>query len=71
MEKQLAVYGYWLGLVLGLIGVVMRGLAATGIWLQAAQPSGLALSFNTFYHGAELLFLLAIASTGVAWLKKS
>jgi hypothetical protein len=71
LEKQLGVYGFWLGLVFGVVGTVARGLAAMGILIHAAQPGSLAISYNTFYHGAELLFLMAIASAGVVWLKKN
>jgi len=63
------VYGYWLGLAAALIAVVLRALAAVGIWIRAVQPGSAPISYNTFYHGAELLFLLAIAATCGAWAK--
>jgi len=63
MEKYLSAAGYWLGLVCTVLAIISRVLLA----FDSNPPrigveNGLALSYISFFHGAALFFLLAIAS---------
>jgi DMSO/TMAO reductase YedYZ heme-binding membrane subunit len=63
MEKQLAQYTYWLGLACAVIALVMRGFSGLGVWMpQRIVPM-------TFYKGALLFLVVAIATANLAWLK--
>jgi hypothetical protein len=63
MEKQLSVLGYWLGVICTVLALVFRGFtAANMIPPHMGAPGGNALSYLSFFHGAGLFFLLAIAS---------
>ncbi len=63
MEKQLSVLGYWLGLISAALALIFRGLAAMNIIPpHMGTPGGLAISYLSFLHGAELFLLVAIAS---------
>lgn len=68
MEKRILVISYWLGVactVFALIARVMLALDVTPLRLGFAE--GLAISYLSFFHGAGLFFLLAIAT----WCKSS
>jgi hypothetical protein len=63
MEKQLSVLSYWLGLICTVLALIFRIFTALNINLpRMGQPGGTAISYLTFFHGAALFFLLAIAS---------
>lgn len=63
MEKQLSAIGYWLGLVCTLLALIFRFLTALKmIPPLLGVPGGSAISYLSFFHGAALFFLLAIAS---------
>jgi hypothetical protein len=63
MEKQLSALGYWLGLVSTVLALIFRGLLAINIIPpHMGTPGGNAISYLSFFHGAALFFLLAIAS---------
>lgn len=72
MEKQLATAAYWIGILSTVLALIMRGLALLGIF--AYSPAVFAgknpISFRTFLEGAILFFVMAIASTAVAWAKE-
>ena len=63
MEKQLSLFGYWLGLICTVLALFFRFLYAIRLippfW---GVPGFSALSYVTFFHGAALFFLLSIAS---------
>jgi hypothetical protein len=63
MEKHLSVLGYWLGLICTVLALIFRMFTA----LRMIPPhigvvGGAAISYLSFFHGAALFFLLAIAS---------
>jgi hypothetical protein len=63
MEKYFSAAGYWLGLICTVLAIISRVLLA----FDSNPPrigvaDGLALSYISFFHGAALFFLLAIAS---------
>jgi hypothetical protein len=63
MEKQLSALGYWLGLICTVLALIFRGcLAINIIPPHMGPPGGSAVSYLSFFHGAVLFFLLAIAS---------
>jgi len=63
MEKQLSAVGYWLGLICTVLAVIFRMLIAIHVNPPLLGAfGGTAISHLTFFHGAALFFLLAIAS---------
>jgi hypothetical protein len=65
MEKHIAVVSYWLGIVSTVLTIILRALAAFGIWPNLVPADGASISYYTFLRGAILLFLLSIASRQV------
>ena len=72
VEKQLATAAYWIAVISTVLALIMRGLALFGMF--AYSPVALAgknpISFRTFLEGAVLFYVMAIASTAVAWFKE-
>jgi hypothetical protein len=63
MEKQISVAGYWLGLICTALALICRMFIAFDIMPpRIGAAGGIAISYLSFYHGAALFFLLAIAS---------
>jgi len=63
MEKQLSVLGYWLGLICTVLALIFRMFTALNLNLpRMGAPGGNTISYLSFFHGAALFFLLAIAS---------
>jgi hypothetical protein len=63
MEKQLSALGFWLGLICTVLALILRLFAAVNlIPPHVGAPGGNAISYLSFFHGAALFFLLAIAS---------
>lgn len=63
MEKQLSAIGYWLGLICTVLALIFRLLLAIKMMPPLIGiPGGLGISYLSFFHGAALFFLLAIAS---------
>ena len=66
MERQFSAVCYWLGLISAALALIFRALAALNIIPpHMGAPGGLALSYLSFMHGAELFLLVAIASACV------
>ena len=64
MEKQVLTYSYWLGVVCLVVTVLWRGLELLGI-----DGSFGGIGHTTFFKGAVLLFVAAIASASYATAK--
>ena len=63
MEKQLSAIGYWLGLLSTVLALIFRMFNVFNVHLHhMGAPGGNAISYMSFFHGAALFFLLAIAS---------
>ena len=63
MEKQLSVLGYWLGLICTVLALIFRMLTVLKMTPPfLGVPGGSAISYLSFFHGAVLFFVLAIAS---------
>lgn len=64
MEKHLSVVGYWLGLICTVVALICRIFIAFNVTpLRIGANGGIAISYISFFHGAALFFLLAIASS--------
>jgi hypothetical protein len=72
VEKQLATAAYWIAVISTVLALVMRGLALLGMFAYSSGAMGgrNPISFRTFLEGAILFYVMAIASTAVAWLKE-
>ena len=66
MEKQIVKGSYWLGLLSSLIALGMRSLNAFGILTPTVVKQGQTLWYMSFYKGALLFFLIAIATASYA-----
>lgn len=67
MEKRFVSVTYWLGLASTVIALVMRTLNAVGMLLPpATAKAGETIWYMSFYKGALLFFLVAIATSGSA-----
>ena len=63
MKKQLSALGYWLGLICTLLALIFRTFTALNIIApHMGAPGSIGISYLSFFHGAALFFLLAIAS---------
>jgi branched-subunit amino acid ABC-type transport system permease component len=63
MEKQLSAVGYWLGLICTALALIFRALTVLNMATpQMGVSGGNAIGYLSFLHGAELFFLLSIAS---------
>jgi hypothetical protein len=63
MEKQLSLVGYWLSLICTAVALFFRILSAFNLTpLRISASEGNAIGYLSFLHGAELFFLLSIAS---------
>ena len=66
MEKIIALVSYWLGMLCVVLSLLFRILAAFGIALAYAPGNGMAISYNSFFHGAIIFLLLSAASSLLA-----
>ena len=72
MRWLLAILSYWLGLVSTVLAFITRLLAAKDIpFLPSllSAPGGMHVSYKSFFDGAILMFVIAIASSIIAWTK--
>jgi hypothetical protein len=63
MEKRIAIWSYWLGVLCAVLTIVLRGLAAFGLFPMLVPASGAFVSYSTFLLGGVLLLALSIASS--------
>jgi len=66
VEKQILTLSYWLGLLSSVIALGLRGLNVFGILLPTVVKQGQTLWYMSFYKGALLFFLIAIATASYA-----
>lgn len=64
MKKQILKVSYWLGLLSSLICLGLRVLNIFGIVSPTMVQQGKTLWYMSFYKGALLFFLIAIATAG-------
>ena len=66
MEKHIVTGSYWLGLICSLIAIGLRLLNMLGILTATVVQGGKTLWYMSFYKGALLFFLIAIATASYA-----
>jgi len=66
MEKRIVTMSYWLGLLSSLICLGLRGLNIFGILTPNVVQLGKTLWYMSFFKGALLFFLIAIATASYA-----
>lgn len=69
MKKQIVIGTYWLGLISTLIALVLRTLNIFGILAPSVVRQGRTLWYMSFYKGALLFFLVAIATACYAYVR--
>jgi len=62
MEKKIAQYSYWLGLVCALAACLWRAGNAVGLFVQDYVP-GVTFGYMTVFKGALLFFLVTLATS--------
>jgi hypothetical protein len=68
MERLIARFSYWMGLVCVVMAVCLRGLNLIGILRPSHLEAGITIWYMSFFKGALLFLLLAIAAANYAWL---
>ena len=68
MEKQIARWSYWLGIVCLIIALGWRVVAGLGLLVSPTAAPGRTISYWSFYHGSFLFLAASIASTCYVWL---
>ena len=63
MEKRIAIWSYWLGVLSTVLTIALRGLAAVGVFPILVPASGAFVSYDTFLRGGVLLLVLSMASS--------
>jgi hypothetical protein len=67
VEKHIVTVSYWIGLASTAIALLLRTLNAFGMFLPpATAKAGETIWYMSFYKGALLFFLAAIATSGYA-----
>jgi len=66
VEKQIVFVSYWLGLISSLIAVGLRTLNAFRILTPTVVQQGQTIWYMSFFKGALLFFLIAIATQSYA-----
>jgi hypothetical protein len=70
MEKHIIQGSYWLGMVSAVMALILRSLNAFGIWLPASFAQGRTVWYMSFYKGALLFFVIAIATANLIWSRR-
>lgn len=69
MEKKLSTAAYWIAVVSTVLALITRLLAAMGFFVLPMTPGKVPISYRSFLDGAILFFIMAIASSVIAWSK--
>jgi len=69
LEKQLSTAAYWIGIVSTVLALITRLLAAMGVFVSTSSAGKIPISYRSFLDGAMLFFVMAIASSVIAWAK--
>jgi hypothetical protein len=70
LGKQIVTASYWLGIVSSLVALGLRSINILGMQIPTLIKRGQALSYMSFYRGALLFFLIAIATASYAWVRE-
>jgi len=66
VEKRIVTLSYWLGLLSSIVALGLRGLNIFGVLSPCVVQQGRTLWYMSFYKGALLFFLIAIATASYA-----
>ena len=69
MKKHIIRYSYWLGVLSVLLALLTRALNILGVSVAQILTRGAPIGYRTFLDGAQLFFLIAIATTSYVWFK--
>lgn len=69
MEKHILTWSYWLGLASSVITLVLRFLNMVGLLLPSVVKQGRTLWYMSFFKGALLFLLIAVATAGYTWAR--
>ena len=69
MKKQIATVSYWLGLLSSLITLGLRTLNVFGVLAPTVVQQGRTIWYMSFFKGALLFFLIAIATASYASMR--
>jgi hypothetical protein len=67
MEKMIARWSYWLGMVCLVIAVIWRAVNACGFWLPMTITPGHTIWYLSFFHASILFLVASIATACYAW----
>jgi len=68
MEKTIARWSYWLGIISVIVACAWKGGNAFGLW-RALPPTPADISYWSFYNASLMFFATSIASACRVWLK--
>ena len=69
MHRQIVSLSYWLGLLSSLVALGLRGLNAIGILEPEVVKQGHTVWYMSFYKGALLFFMIAIATASYTFVR--
>jgi len=67
--EHIVTWSYWLGLFSTVIALVLRLLNAFGLLTPVVVTQGRTIWYMSFYKGALLFFLVAIATASYTWTR--
>lgn len=70
MEKHIARWSYWLGMLCLVIALGWRIINAVGLLVPPSTAPARTVSYWSFYHGSFLFLAASIASTCFVWLSE-
>ena len=63
MQKRILAVSYWLGVLCTVLALISRIMMAFYLMPpRIGSPGGIVISYLSFFHGAALFFLMAIAT---------
>lgn len=69
LEKQIITWSYWLGLLSSFLCLALRFLNIFKILTPNVVQQGRTLWYMSFFKGALLFFLIAIATASYSWAR--
>ena len=69
MEKRIALWSYWLGIICVIVATLWKVGNVLGLW-RALPPTPADISYWSFYNASLMFFAASIASACRVWLKR-
>jgi hypothetical protein len=70
MEKKIVRWSYWLGVACVALSILMRALNLVGLAGVNSPLGGNPVGYITFFRGAVMFLLAAIAGANYAWFNR-